>query len=246
MGEVFQLQRALQPLQGLVPALFGGGAAENLFPGIDPGAFHQAQALSPLRDFEISPAAGLFPDQLFQFFAAVNLTGQQDRLRAVASLGHVVLPHQLRDRFAVLLQRLVQHLHVLPGKIPVHKVQHRKAAFGPADKAHGIGVVEGRRDHPLMILQALDGADAVPQLGSALKAQLFRGPFHLRAQLCDQFPALSLQDQNRLFAAAPVVFGTGVPQTPPGAFFHVVVEAGAFFADIPGEDSGTVRQKQRF
>ena len=155
----------------------------------------------------------------------------------VASLGQIILPHQLRHRFAVLLQRFIEHLHVLPGEIPAHKVQHRKAAFCAADKADRIGVIEGRRNHPLMVLQALDGADAVPQFGGPLKAQFFCGLLHLRTQLRHQFPALSLQDQNRLFAAAAVVFRAGVFQAPAGAFFHMIVETGALFADVPGKNS---------
>ena len=125
-------------------------------------------------------------------------------------------------------------------------MQHREAASGAADKADGVGIVEGRRDHPLVVLQALDGADAVPQFRGPLKTQLFRGLLHLRAQPGDQFPAFPLQDQDRLVAAASVVFGVGVLQAPAGALFHVVVEAGALLADVPGKDPGAVRQQERF
>ena len=116
-------------------------------------------------------------------------------------------------------------------------MQHRETASGAADKSDGIGVVEGRGDHPLMVLQAFDGADPVPQLGRPLKAKVLGRLLHLRAQHGDQFPALSLQNQNRLVAAAAVILLTRIPQAPACAFFHMVVEAGTLFADIPREDS---------
>ena len=194
--------------------------------------------------FDIDPPSGGLAEQGLQLLPILDLAGQKDVLGPAAPVGGVVLPHQIGDRLAVLLQRLVHHLHVLAGQVPVHEMQHGEAGLGAPAEADGVGIGEGRGDHPLLDGHALDGPHPVPKLRGFLKAQLLRRLLHLALQIFDQFPALSLQDQHRLAHPGPVVLRAAVLQTPAGAGAHVVVQAGPLLADVPGEFAAAVRQQQ--
>ena len=86
-------------------------------------------------------------------------------------------------------------------------MEHGKAAFCTAAKAHGVGIVKYGCDDPLACLQAFNGTDAVAKLGGAFEAQVFGSLFHLLAQRLGQFFAFALQDQDRLVHSCPVING---------------------------------------
>ena len=164
-------------------------------------------------------------------------------LRHGAACG-IVLAHELGDRLAVLLDRLVEHLRVLAGKVAVLKVQYRKAALRAAPETDRVGVRKGRGDHALLVRERLDRADAVAQRGGLFKAQLFRRLFHSFAQLSDQLLAFPLQDQRGLVDASAVILLRQALETPSGAAAHLVFQAGAVLADITRELPRTVRKQQ--
>ena len=164
-------------------------------------------------------------------------------LRHRAARG-VILAHELRDRLAVVLDGLVEHLRVLAAHVSADKVQHRETALRAAAEAHSVRVGKSRGDHALLQRQRLDRADAVAQRGGPLEAQLLRGALHLLAQLRKQLLALSLQDQRGLSDAALIVLLCLSLEAPAGAAAHLVFQTRPFFADVAREDARAVRQLQ--
>ena len=223
-----------------------GGAALDLLPRVHRRALNETHALAALGRFDINAPARRLAQERLQLLPILDLHGEQDGLWPAAAMGGVILPHKVGDGLAVLLQRLLHHLHILAGEIAVHKVQHRKAGLRPPAEADGVRIRKGGGDHALLMLKRLDRPQAIPQRGSPLKAKLLRRLLHLSAKLLDQLPALAVEDQHGLHHAGAVVLRGAVAQAPARAASHVVVEAGALFADVAREPARAVRQQQRF
>ena len=62
-------------------------------------------------------------------------------------------------------------------------MQHDKAAFCAAHKAHGVGVGKRGRNDLLLICKTVYRTNAVTQLGSLLKAKLLRSEHHALVKL---------------------------------------------------------------
>ena len=239
-----QFQCPLQPLQRLAAPLFGSRSAFNFFLCVQLGAFDQTQTLPASGNFHMHPFVRDLTDQFLQILRPVDLTGQQNRLRNAASRSRIVLPDQPFHRFAVALDRLVQHFDVLADEIAFHEVQNRKAALRSAPESDGIGVRKGGGNDTLPVPQTFDSPDAVAQFTRALKTQFLGSRKHFLLQIRDQLLALSLQNHRRLLNPCPVISGIGIPQTPAGTFFQMIVQTGPFLSDVPREGARTVRQQQ--
>ena len=124
-------------------------------------------------------------------------------------------------------------------------MEHREAALGPALEADGVRVGIGRGDDALVVLQLLDGAESVAQLGGIFKAQLLGGGLHALLQILRELVRLALENQHRLVDAAAVFLCGRVLETVAGAGAHVVIEAGSGLANVAREAARARRQAER-
>ena len=240
---VFQLQRPLQPLQRLAAALLLRGAAQDLLARVERGALDEAQPLAAFGDLDHGFSPGALAQERLELLAVVALGRQQNAFRHCAAR-RIILPQQVGDRLAVLLERLVDHLRILAAHVAVLEVQHGEAAFRAAAEADGVGVRKRRRDDTLFMLQVFDGTDAVAQRSGRLEAQLLRRALHLFAQRGDELAALALEDQGGLRHAGAVVRPIASLEAPAGAAAHLVLQAWPFLSDVARELPRTVRQQQ--
>ena len=115
-------------------------------------------------------------------------------------------------------------------------MQHGKACLGLGlPVADHVGVRQRPGCHQLLLSQIFYRVQTVSQAGRQLKFQVVRGGEHLPAKLLGHRLVIPLQKLPRLEHGFPVLGAAFALLAPPGALVHVIVQAGALLANIPGE-----------
>ena len=111
-----------------------------------------------------------------------------------------------------------------------------EAGAGPVITiADDIGVGHGPGGDELLLAQGRDGGKLVAQGGGALKGQVLGGLLHLLPQLLCHLLVAPLQDGGDLGHPRMIVRLGAAELTPAVAVAHVVIQARAGLAKVPGE-----------
>ena len=139
LRHVGQVERPLQPFQGLQRLLRTGGGALGLLPGVGDGALHQAEPVAALRRLDRYLVSRLLREKPGEGLRVLRLRGQEDKLRPRAALG-VILADEAGESLAVVLKGLVHQLKVFGGEVAAYKVEDGEAALCPTMEAHGVRI----------------------------------------------------------------------------------------------------------
>ena len=244
LGRRVELQRTLKPFERFEAALCRGRRNEDLLARVVRRHLRQAALVAALRHGERDLVPRRLGEQALERFLPLERARQQ-HLPRIGATPLIILLHERGKRLAVRLHRLVEKRLVLAGEVAVRKVQHGKAALGPALKADGVRVGVGRGDDALVVLQALDGAQPVAQRRRVFKPQRIGRSLHLLGQFGRELRRAAVEDHLGLADGLEVLRARDVLQAVARAGAHVVIQARAGAADVARKAARARRQAQR-
>ena len=239
-----QLQRALEPFKRFEAALRLRRRDEDLLARVVRRHLRQAALVAALRHGERDLVPRRLGEQALERVLSLERARQQ-HLTRISAAALIILLHERGERLAVRLHRLVEKRPVLAREVAVRKVQHGKAALGPALKADGVRVGIGRGDNALVVLQALDGAQPVAQRRRVFKPQRVGRGLHLLGQFGRELRRAAVKDHLRLADGLEILCARNVLQAVACAGAHVVIQARAGAADVARKAARARRQTQR-
>ena len=205
-------------------------------PGILHRHFHQLFLLALLGIADMHPAASCPGEPLLDEVTSLDGSLDPDLLRNIRGPGIKLLDEGQEDLRQGVLFIDIQ-MKALPADepaVPDEKgLGHRILSCGiktddvPVVRVHGGDLLPGG--------DLRDGLQQIPVFRRLFKFQLFRSLLHLLRQVVPDVIVFSLQKFQGLVHLGPVLLLADEPGAGGVALVHVMIQAGPFLADVPGQ-----------